>query len=64
MAGLWVTWLQHRPSLSPSPAPTGGALCPFNSLLSASYVSSAALGTGNTAVNTMGRELALRELTF
>lgn len=64
MAGLQVTWLQHRPSLSPSPAPTRGALCPFNSLLSASYVSSDVLGTGNTAVNMAGGELALRELTF
>ena len=46
------------------PSPNRGRPLSFQQLLSASYVSSAALGTGNTAVNTMGRELALRELTF
>ena len=59
-----VTWLQHRPSLLPSPAPTGGTLGSFNSLLSASCMSSFVLGTSNTAMNKTGGKLALRELTF
>lgn len=46
------------------PAPAQGALGSFNSLLSASCMSSAVLGTSNTAVNKTGGELALRELTF
>lgn len=53
-----------RAQLAALPSPNPGALCPFNSLLSASYVSSDVLGTGNTAVNMAGGELALRELTF
>lgn len=53
-----------RAQLVALPSPNPGALCPFNSLLSASYVSSDVLGTGNTAVNMAGGELALRELTF
>lgn len=46
------------------PYPKRGTLHSFNSLLSASYISSAALGTGDTALNTDDGELALRELTF